>query len=97
MRSFLRAAVAAVALVSVMSAVPAITFAQTPKQGQEWVAVPLDKIPAKVTAAYKKAYPTAKVTKAETRGAGNTAVFHLTVTGAKVKDLRIDATGKLLK
>ena len=95
MRSLMRAAAMAVALLCVVPASPALAF-QAPKQAATWVAIPLAQLPATVRAAQKKAYPTAKITKVERLGAGKTAQYHLTLTGAKKADVTFNAAGKAM-
>ncbi len=93
MRSFLRAALVAVAVMTVVPVMPVLAQAPT---AATWVVIPIQQLPANVRAVQAKAYPTAKVTKVERLGTGKAAVYHLTMTGKKT-DVKINAAGKIVK
>ena len=95
MRSVMRAAALAVAVVSVG---PAVSVMAQSKQTAPatWVTIPLQQLPAAVRAAQKKAFPTGKISKVERLGTGKTAQYHLTMTGAKKADVTYSAAGKAI-
>ena len=93
MRSFFRAALVAVAVMTVVPAMPVL--AQAPKAAT-WVVIPIEQLPPNVRSVQTKAYPQSKVTKVERLGTGKTAVYHLTMTGKKT-DVKINAAGKIVK
>jgi len=93
MRSFFRAALVAVAVMTVVPVMPVL--AQAPNAAT-WVVIPIQQLPANVRAVQAKAYPAATVTKVERQGTGKTAVYHLTMTGKKT-DVKINAAGKIVK
>lgn len=95
MRSFLRVALVAAAVVCVVSNVPVLALAPQTAPST-WVVIPISQLPPKVRATQTKAYPRSKVTKVERFGAGKTAVYHLTMTGKKT-DVKINAAGKIVK
>lgn len=96
MRSMMRAALVAVAVVCVVSAAPA--FAQAGKKAPVTVvALPLTKVPANVLNVFNKAFPGAKVTKVEQLGKGKTATYHFFMTDAKAPEVKVTAAGKLIR
>ena len=44
-----------------------------------------------------KAYPSAKISQVDQVGTGKTAVFHFTMTGARVPEVKFSAAGKAIK
>lgn len=96
MRSMIRAACVAAAVMCVVPAVPAFAKAQSGAAAPAtWVVIPIQQMPAKVRSTQNKAFPGSKVTKVERMGTGKTAVYHLTMTGKKT-DVKINASGKIV-
>ena len=93
MRSMMRAALMAVALCTVVA--PASVLAQT--KAAAATVIPIAKVPKNVLAAFKKAYPSAKITQVDQSGSGKTAVFHFTMTGARLAEVKVNGAGKIIK
>lgn len=99
MRSMMRTALVAVAVLCAVPSAPAL--AQAPKQTRPVptpaVAIEVTKVPKNVMNVFKKAFPTAKITKVERIGAAKTATYHFLMTGAKVAEASVTAAGKLIR
>jgi len=94
MRSIMRAALVALAVVVAVPALPAL--AQTSPAAQaSWTLMALKDVPLKVREAQKRLFPRAKVTKAEQSGTGATAMYRLSMTG-KSTDATYTAAGKVV-
>jgi hypothetical protein len=94
MRTLMRAALVAVA---VMIAVPAMPVVLAQASTVSWTVVPVKELPRRVATAQKKAFPKAKITKVEQSGTGATVIYRVTMTGGKKPEAKYNAAGKMLK
>lgn len=88
MNSLVRAALVAVAVLTVVPASPAFaqrkSIAKTKPAAQaSWTLVAQNDVPNKVRAAQHRSFPMGKVTRVERSGTGATAFYRYTMTGKK--------------